>query len=551
MHLNIYAWCLNIIDLFPYMYISIHLFSEEVVSCLFIFLVDPDAPGSRGNTFYVAFMQNSYRDGGRMEPELYILVTTNEPMPVNFIVTTFRGEEVSNTYTATYGTTTRVAFSADDFYITDEMQRDRAIYVQAEVGKKISVYAVNDEFRSTDGFVALSCDGMTVNSDFRRYDYVILSAELTGTDDNPLTNSEFLIIPCEDNTRIDITPTQLVTVVASDFSTQFGPGASVSTAQWRNRVGNVRPNAGHTLLIRHPYDLTGTHIRGTKPLVVFSGHQCAQVPTGRTACDHLVEQIPPHTTWGYTFLLNPLAQRETGDYYRVATVYDNTKVTITCVDEGGDTVETLSALILRSAEGSNFATFQTQDANERPCHTFFRKFCCLQATNPVIVAQYSQGYRVDIACTGSELGDPFMSLIPPIIQYLNNYTISAITGVAGPFPARYVSISVHDIFFDPSRIMIDGVPVEPDRSAWQGIYCSDGEICGYGIYRAITSGDHTVYHEDPDAGLSVQNYGFQPQNSYGFPAGMELQQISGEFFFSLKVYTIYTQPPYSYIYRSN
>ena len=67
---------------------------------------------------------------------------------------------------------------------------------------------------------------MTVNSDFRRYDYVILSAELRGTVDNPQTNSEFFIIPCEDNTRIDITPTQLVTVDAPDFAMrQFGPGA--------------------------------------------------------------------------------------------------------------------------------------------------------------------------------------------------------------------------------------------------------------------------------------------------------------------------------------
>ena len=507
-----------------------------IFNCFFSVSLDPDAPGSRGNKFYVAFMQNVDRDDGRPEPELFILVTTNEPEPVEFTVTTFLGGvDDSNTYTATYGTTTQVAFSADTFYVTDQMQRDRAVRVQAVEGKKISVYAVNDEFRSTDGFLALSCDGMTVENNFRRFDYVILSAEVVVTDDNPQTNSEFLIIPCEDDTRIDITPTQKVTVVASDFSTtQFGPGAAGPTAQWRNQVGNVRPTAGLTLLISHPNDLTGSRIRGTKPLVVFSGHQCAQVPTGRTACDHLVEQIPPHTTWGYTFLLNPLAIRESGDYYRVATVHDNTDITITCVDEGGSTTMTLPDLSLSSAVmpvGSNFDTFQTQDANESPCPPFVRKFCSLQATNPVIVAQYSQGYRVDIACTSSEFGDPFMSLIPPVIQYLNNYTISAIEGEAGPFPSRYVSISVSEIFFDPSRIMIDGMPIEPVMSAWQGIYCSDGEICGYGIYREITSGDHTVYHENPNAGLSVQNYAFQQQNSYGFPAGLELQQIAGELVF--------------------
>ena len=199
---------------------------------------------------------------------------------------------------------------------------------------------------------------------------------------------------------------------------------------------------------------------------------------------------------------------------------------------------TLRPLLLISEIGYNFGSFKIQDASTPPCiDPFIRKFCSLQATNPVIVTQYSHGYSVDFACKRHELGDPFMSLIPPVIQYLNNYTILAITGEAGPSPARYFSISVHQIFFDPSRIMIDGVPVEPDRSEWQGIYCSDGEICGYGIYRVITSGDHTVYHETKTAALSVQNYGFQRQNSYGFPAGMELQHISGECFCAFNVYT--------------
>ena len=482
-------------------------------------------------------MRNVDRFRGSVDPKHFILVTTIEPMSVEFTVTTFVGGfENSNTYTATYGTSRRVVFPADMFYVTDEIQRDRAIRVQAEEGKRISVYAVNDELGSTDGFLALSCDGMTVNSDFRRYDYVILSADVRETVNNPQTNSEFLIIPCEDNTRIDITPTQLVTVNAPDFAMRrFGPGIPIASGIWEAQIGNARPSAGATMLISHSRDLTGTHIRGDKPLVVFSGHKCAQVPTGWLSCNHLVEQIPPHTTWGYTFLLNPLALRETGDYYRVATVHDNTEVTVTCVDEGGNNVETFRPLLLISEVGYNFASFQTQDANRPPCiDPFIRKFCSLQATNPVIVAQYSHGYSVDNVCKMNDLGDPFMSLIPPVIQYLNNYTISAITGEAGPSPVRYVSISVHDIFFDPSRIMIDGVPVEPDRSEWQGIYCSDGEICGYGIYRVITSGDHTVYHETRTAALSVQNYGFQRQNSYGFPAGMELQQISGAFFVLLK-----------------
>ena len=138
-----------------------------------------------------------------------------------------------------------------------------------------------------------------------------------------------------------------------------------------------------------------------------------------------------------------------------------------------------------------------------------------------------------------------MSLLPPVVQSLNNYTISKFNISY----YDYISIAVYDNFFDPSRIMIDDMPAQPDRSAWQGIYCSDGDICGYGIYREITSGDHIVYHEIENAALTVQYYGFKNYtvidfvdanytlishywslSNYGYAAGMELQPISGRCF---------------------
>ena len=126
-----------------------------------------------------------------------------------------------------------------------------------------------------------------------------------------------------------------------------------------------------------------------------------------------------------------------------------------------------------------------------------------------------------------------MSLIPPVTQYLNNYTVPVLNrdSVGGPLTQYYISISVYEPFFDPNLIMIDGVPVEPDRSAWHGIYCSDGEICGYGIGKEIDlqSGDRTVYHVTKNAALCVQNYAFKIAFSYGFSVGMELQSLSSEF----------------------
>ena len=177
--------------------------------------------------------------------------------------------------------------------------------------------------------------------------------------------------------------------------------------------------------------------------------------------------------------------------------------------------------------------FSTHDSpNVDPCLTFVRKYCCVEATNPVLVAQYSQGYTVDDQCTSMrpgvvQVGDPFMMVVPPVIQYLKNYTFSTITAEAGPFPSSYISIAVHEMFFQPDMIIMDDDPVEADRTQWNPFYCSDGEICGYGISKRVGVGSHTIYHEMEDAALGVSLYGFQQQNSFGFPLGMELQPVSG------------------------
>lgn len=471
-------------------------------------------------------MFNVERDGAREEPNAILMVTTTEDGPVSFTVTRIVDDEtVSSSHVATRGVSTVINFPADEVYVTRVNQRDKYILVQAEANKTISMYGVNDEHRSTDGFVALSCDGMSVGYTFRRYEYAIVSGDIRATPQIPPTSSQFLIIPCEDDSTIEITPSQIVTV--GGFRTQqFGVGTSRATGVWQDVFGN-RPKAGETLLITSSSDLTGTIISSNKPIAVFAGHQCAQVPVGRTACDHLVEQIPPSTSWGYTFLLNPLAVRESGDIYRVVSIYDDTEVSVTCVNEGDDNFQTESLATLSRAQRSNWLEYSTRGSNTESCA--HRRFCSLQSTKPVLVAQYSQGYSVDVGCitSAAEVGDPFMSIISPIVQYQNDYLITSFIASAGPFPSRFVSVSVYKDFFQPNLIMLNDTTFEPDSSKWNRIYCSDGEVCGYGLYKEIERGNHRLYHSNPNAGISIQFYGYQQQNSFGFPAGMELEPLSG------------------------
>ena len=290
------------------------------------------------------------------------------------------------------------------------------------------------------------------------------------------------------------------------------------------------PDKGGTLLVSIlSVDLTGTLVRSNKPVVVISGHECGHVPPDEIACDHMATQISPHTTWGYTFLLIPLAYRQSGDIYCFATVSDNTTVTITCVDAGSNVATQALTTTIHKEQGTNWGEFQT---HLYPCATpsvpFVRKYCSLQATEPVIVAQYSYGASID-SCVNGDVGDPFITIIPPVIQYLNSYNIPAPVNVsAGDIIQRHVSVSVHATYFDASRIFFDDATLESDETTWQAIYCAEGDICGYATSKALDYTSHRVYHSDETAAIFVHSYGFWVENSYALGGGMELQAIGGE-----------------------
>ena len=79
------------------------------------------------------------------------------------MTTRFAGLNVT-THQVTRNRPVRISFPADSVYVVAMSDFDKAIFVEAEEGKKISVYVVNNERTSSDGFVALPCDGMAVTS---------------------------------------------------------------------------------------------------------------------------------------------------------------------------------------------------------------------------------------------------------------------------------------------------------------------------------------------------------------------------------------------------
>ena len=179
-----------------------------------------------------------------------------------------------------------------------------------------------------------------------------------------------------------------------------------------------------TLYLRSRQDLTGTKITSTKPLTVFSGHECVHVPVGIGSCEPLVEQLPPVATWGKTFLVNSLAGRSTGEWYKVLTADRSITVMVHCV---------------RYEDTSAHSEFSIQLFEEGSYHDFFipsNRTCSIEADQPVLLMLFTPN-----ELNGSILYDgAFMALVPPVEQYSSGYdvyTIHSFGSVSITIPAEY------------------------------------------------------------------------------------------------------------------
>ncbi len=240
-------------------------------------------------------------------------------------------------------------------------------------------------------------------------------------------------------------------------------------------------------------DLTGTRITSSKPLSVFSGSDCANVPQDINYCDHLVEQVPPTVTWGSKFLVASLEGRSSGERIRVLSARA-ASVAVNC-----NTVVSVSEFQLQS--GGSFREFEIP----------INSFCSIESTSPVLVAQYAYGGESD------GVGDPFMMIIPPIEQFTNNYLVESFTN----FSSNYVTMYVSSEFFQTAQILLDNSIV----TGWQKVVCSSGEVCGHISRTNVSTGAHSIRHQNSSAVLGVSVYGFSSSSSYGYPGGMRLSPI--------------------------
>ena len=390
---------------------------------------------------------------GRNTPTLTLFISSIEPDPVLVTVKTHRGFSFSGF--ATNNETLSVEIP-NTFQVFSSGERDKGIRVTADGQSSIVVYGLNYAPSTSDAFLALPCDRLPVD----QYEYYGVSYSGGGHG-----LSHILIVGCENGTVIQI-GSQVIEI--NQMESYFWESNSV----------------------------TGTRVISNKPLVMYVGHRCTDIPYYSSACDHITEQVPPTAVWGTTFMSSSYAGRASGDLYRILASQSSTSVTVNC--------STLSEVLTYNLDtAGSWQEITTPD----------KSFCSITSDKPLLVMQFALGNSKDW------IGDPFMMMITPVEQYSNNYVFN----ILPEFEINYITLYVTPEDFQPGSIFVDDANLE--NSTWVAVYCSSADICGYITNISLLPGEHQLYHADVSSQIGVSAYGFNHANSYGYPGGLQLEPV--------------------------
>ena len=458
-----------------------------------------------GNEFYVGFFHNRHylTCGGETYPPV-IWVTTPESTPVSFVITVrhktiYSGIACPNAVTYVSIPLNLIVFESAPIM----SERFKGIRVKAEDNRKIIVFGQYEELGSNDAYVALPVVSLPF---VKNLEYILVSILGDRGTVAKMKDSVGLVIGTEDNTKLTIVPS----VIISHGLSIIGRFISVAPEQFRT----ITIDRYQTFYLQvRGGDITGTRIIANKPVSVFSGHECAQVPLSSYFCDMLIEQIPPTYTWGTEVVTIPF-KTKAEDVIKIIASQHSTAIDVTYTDYGTGSVTSIPTFSLNSGQ---FKELYVGD------------YAVIKSNHPIAVFQISTSGYIEKKFNS----DPFMLMVPSRQQYLNSYTITT-----APFHleleeklqkfapyTHYINIAVPIAFFNPSKIVVNGLPLA-DGSNFRPIRFSNNGIWGYGAQLTVDPGVHVVKHLDRNAVLSVVVYGFTYQMSYGYYGGLHFTSVN-------------------------
>jgi hypothetical protein len=273
-------------------------------------------------------------------------------------------------------------------------------------------------------------------------------------------------------------------------------------------------DAFDTITFAPAVDPTGFFVGSDKPIAVFSGSSCTNVPAGAGWCDHIEEAVIPLAAWGtqYVGARHPHRQPDLHPtpelvYWRVIAGVDD--VTIDVEPPG-----IVAGNQITLATAGQWMEFNTAE-----------NFTLGAADDePFMLVQYMAGgstvFPASLCDPGPPVGDPYMMQIVPNEQWLTQLPFLTDTSYAMDFvilvreAGSAVDLDCLGDVDDTHFVAIPGTPYEVGHVELDVDHLGGEGNC--------VDGQQFVVSDDP---VGVMVGGYDCAASYGYPGGLSLDAL--------------------------
>ena len=245
-------------------------------------------------------------------------------------------------------------------------------------------------------------------------------------------------------------------------------------------------DTGESLIVSSNEDLTGSRVTANGAVSLLSGHYCA--PGRTTSCSILNEQIPPYNSWGNIFALHTNVSGLRGNMFKIIASDVGASVMMNCTTDG------------TSYQVSNYNLGFRQHTVLSVSHSY----CIVRSNENILIIQFRD--------SSQPLMDTFMTIIPSLVHYEDNYVLNAYEGFT-----NYITITVKDSDITNSSLMINNSPV---TVRWEMIEL-DGDVYHFSTLM-LASGRHTITFSESFIKFGAVIYGSNEIDMLALPAGIGL-----------------------------
>jgi hypothetical protein len=432
-------------------------------------------PSTQGKDFYVSFGSNCG------------YVVSNVTLQIRIVAQ--KATTVDFTYKDNPTLDTSFAIAAGSVYTHDlTLDEKTAVYsnvtgvndksLRIQSTEKISVYALNQAYRTTDATFVLPVDVLGT-------EYFHLSHFPYNQPNN--YSDGYTIIATEDNTEIYENNT---------LKTTLNSGQVYSAYYYAN-------------------DITGYFIKSSNPVAYFVTNQIIEITKGIGSGDNLYEQMTPVNTWGKTFVV-PVTKRGV-ERIRIVASQDGTKITQT----GGVIITGTGGQSSPNLNRGQFVELEIKLATNG---------CYISSNKPIGVASYLVSMNYSGLTYGKGLvGDPALTIVPPIEQMIFSADIAPfIPSGATSLNEHYVMIITPTATRTQTTVSIgNGIAGALTGGSWT---TGNGLGADYSFYSVPLTNQTAAYHFANSNGLMAMGFGLGQYESYYYLSGAGMQTLDAAFF---------------------